>query len=400
MSELLLGIGVLAAVFVGYNVGGSTTGPAFGPAIGAGVIGKGVAAALMSGCFLLGALTVGPEVVLTLSRDLLRDPSVFTLRSSVAVLLVIGGALFLGNYAGVPASTSMTAVGAIAALGSATGTLAWSALGEIVVAWLVAPVVGFWVAGVVGRYWYPRLAAWLALEERGADRARARPMVTVVSSGLVPWLRIRSTDGRRQRIGAAAVVGVGCLMAYASGTSNVANAVAPLYAIDALELDALILLGSGAVALGAFTIARRTLETLGDDLTRLPLPAAIIVAVISSVLVVALSAVGIPASFVVIATTCIIGLGWGRATRTTTLADAARGEDTPVSVGALAADDENGDSEPAPPIGEETASDVPATAELFDPATTARVLVVQNLVPAVATVGAFVLFRFAPVVGA
>ncbi|GAB3678780.1 inorganic phosphate transporter [Halopiger thermotolerans] len=397
MSELLLGVGVLGAIFVGYNVGGSTTGPAFGPAIGADVIGKGVAAALMSGCFFLGALTVGPEVVTMLSRDLLRDPSAFTLRSSVAVLLVIGAALFLGNYAGVPASTSMTAVGAIAALGYATGELDWSALREIVVAWLVAPVVGFWVAGVVGRYWYPRLAAWLALEEQGDDRDRARPMVSVVSAGLVPRLRIGSADGRRHRIGAAAVVGVGCLMAYASGTSNVANAVAPLYAIGALELDALVLLGSGAVALGAFTIARRTLETLGDDLTRLPLPAAIVVAVISSVLVVALSAVGIPASFVVIATTCIIGLGWGRATRTTTLS-AAAGEEPPVSVGALVDDGED-DGESAPPIGNDGPNDVPATAALFDPATTARVLVVQNLVPVVATVGAFVLFRFAPVGG-
>ena len=392
MSALLLGVGLLVTLFVGYNVGGSITGPAFGPAVGAGVVGKGIAAALMAVCFCVGALTVGPEVVFTLSDDLLHDRSVFTLRSSAAVLLVIGGALFLGNYAGVPASTSMTAVGAIAALGLATGELDRAALGEIVVWWIVAPVIGFWVAGVVGRYCYPRFADRLALE----SAERPRPMLTAASSGLVPRLRIGSIDGRREGVGALAVVGVGCLMAYASGASNIANAVAPLYAAGELELNTLLLLGSAAVAVGAFTIARRTLETLGNDITTLPLPAAVVVAAISSALVVGLAAIGIPASFVVVATMSVVGLGWGRASRTTTRSDAARGEEPPVSVGALAAEREG---DPAPPIGEEDAADIPDASNVFDPSTTARVILVQNVVPTVATIGAFVLFEFVPVFG-
>ncbi|QRV16764.1 anion permease [Haloterrigena salifodinae] len=388
MSALLLGVGVLVALFVGYNIGGSTTGPAFGPAVGADVIGKGVAAALMSVCFALGALTVGPEVVHTLAGDLLRDQSVFTLRSSTAVLLVIGGSLFLGNYVGIPTSTSMTAVGAVAALGFAAGELDRSVLSEIVTWWLVAPVVGFWVAAVVGRYWYPRLRAWLALEES----RRERPLVRVVSSGITPRPVVESTDGRRELSGAVTVVAVGCLMAYASGTSNIANAVAPLYATGELELDPLLLLGSAAVAVGAFTIARRTLETLGNDITALPLPAAIVVAVISSAIVVSLSAVGIPASFVIVATMSIVGLGWGRASRTPTLSDVSRGEDAPTVVGALTADGEHD----SPTSNTQETADAPEAASLFNPSTTARVVVMQNVVPLVATVGAFVLFEFVP----
>ncbi len=107
----------------------------------------------------------------------------------------------------------------------------------------------------------------------------------------------------------------------------------------------LVVIGSAAVAIGCFTIARRTLDTLGNDITNLPLTAAIVVAVVSSGIVISLSTIGIPASFVVIATMSIIGLGWGRATRTTTISDAARGE-TPVSVGALTAEGE------IPEIGE------------------------------------------------
>jgi PiT family inorganic phosphate transporter len=148
--------------------------------------------------------------------------------------------------------------------------------------------------------------------------------------------------------------------------------------------------GGAAVAVGAFTIARRTLDTLGNDITDLPLTAAIVVAVVSSTIVVALSAVGIPASFVIIATMSIVGLGWGRATRSTTVSEGVRGEEQPaVSVGALTAEEPG---EEMPDIGEEDPADVPETADLFDPSTTGRVIVMQNVVPLLSTVGALVTF--------
>ncbi|QLG49821.1 inorganic phosphate transporter [Natrinema halophilum] len=392
MPEVLLIVGIITAIFVGYNIGGSTTGPAFGPAVGANVITKVLAAGLMSIFFFLGAYTIGPQVVDTLGNELVADTSVFTLRANVAVLFFIGGALFVGNYAGVPASTSMTAVGAIAALGFATGELNWDILGEIVVWWVVAPIVGFWVAGVVGRYFYPRINAWVAIE----GNREGRPMVTLDRSGIAPRLQFGAGANRREITGALVVVGIGCLMGFASGTSNIANAIAPIYGTGDVDMTTLIVIGSVAVAVGCFTIARRTLDTLGSDITNLPLTAAIVVAVISSGIVVTLSWIGIPASFVVIATMSIVGLGWGRATRTTTLSDVRAGERTPVSVGALTAEEEG---ERSPKIGEEEPEDIPRAADLFDPSTTARVILMQNVVPALSTVGAYLTFRFVPIFG-
>jgi len=144
----------------------------------------------------------------------------------------------------------------------------------------------------------------------------------------------------------------------------------------------MILLGSAAVAVGAFTIARRTLDTLGNDITDLPLTAAIVVACVSSGIVISLSAVGIPASFVIIATMSIVGLGWGRATRTVTVKQGISGEKEPkVSVGALKADETG-------PIGEGDPSDIPSASDLFNPGTSARVVLMQNVVPLLSTVGA------------
>jgi PiT family inorganic phosphate transporter len=391
VSEILFGAGLLVALFVGYNIGGSTTGPAFGPAVGASVISKAGAAALFAVFFFIGAVTIGPAVIDTLSEGIIEGEGVFTIRTGVAVLFFIGLALFVGNVAGVPASTSMTTVGAIAALGQAAGALNWDVLGEIVIWWIVAPIIGFWVSGVIGRYLYARLNRFVAIEERDGLP------VTVDRSGVIPRIRPVPDATRRELFGAFIVVVIGCLMAFASGTSNIANAVAPLVGSGDLEVMPAVLLGSVAVAIGSFTIARRTLDTMGNDITALPLTAAIVVAVVSSTLTVGLSAIGIPASFVIIATMSIVGLGWGRATRTTTAVDMVRGdENAKVSRGALAADTEG---EKLPAIGEEEPEDIPAASELFNPGTTARVVIMQNLVPVISTLGAYLTFRFVPLFG-
>ena len=379
----LLLVGFAVALFVGFNIGGSNTGPAFGPAVGAGVVSKLFAGALMSVFFFVGAWTIGRRVVNTLGRELVTDPGVFTIESSIVVLFFIGGALFVGNYVGVPASTSMTAVGAIAGLGVAAGELNWAVMGEIAVWWIVAPLVGFWVSGVVGRYFYPRINRWVAIEStEGA-------LVTLDRSGAVPTPELGPNTTRREAVGATVVIAIGCLMAFSSGTSNIANAIAPLYGAG-VDLNLLILLGCGAVTVGAITIARRTLDTLGNDITDLPLTAAIVVAVISSGIVIGLSAIGIPASFVIIATMSIVGLGWGRATRSVSVSEGVRGEKKPnVSVGALTAEDPG---EETPDIGEEDPTETPSAAELFNPETTGRVVLMQNVVPILSTVGAYATF--------
>jgi PiT family inorganic phosphate transporter len=383
MVEVLLIAAIVIALFVGFNIGGATTGPAFGPAVGSGTLSKSAAAGLMSVFFLIGGWTLGRRVVETLGVELVTDPTVFTIESSMVVLFFIGGALFVGNYFGVPASTSMTAVGAIAGLGVATGELNWAVMGEIAVWWLVAPIVGFWVSGMIGRYLYPRINRWVAITTSPG------PLFQIERSGLLPRIVAGPNTTRRELVGGWIVISIGCLMAFSSGTSNIANAIAPLVGAG-VDMNMMILLGCAAVALGAFTIARRTLETLGNDITALPLTAAILVAVVSSTIVIGLSAIGIPASFVIIATTSIVGLGWGRATRTAELPEVVAGDDTPsVSVGALTAEDPG---EEAPPIGTEEPADIPSAADLFDPATTGRVLVMQNLVPILSTVGAYVTF--------
>ena len=408
MIELLLLVGLGVAAFVGFNIGGSSTGVAFGPAVGSGVVSKTGAAALMTLFALLGGLTVGREVVATLGGELV-PADLFTLTVSTVVLFFIGFALFVSNVVGVPASTSMTAVGGIAGLGLATGTLDFGKMSQIVGFWLVAPVVAFWLSAVVGRYLYPSLVERFAVGQTDGNLLawRGRPFRSLPTAG--------PNTTRRELIGTVSVVVIGCYMAFSAGASNVANAIAPLVGSGTLTETNGILLAGVAIGVGAFTIARRTLDTMGNDLTDLPLLAALIVEVVSASIITALSAIGIPASFVVVATMSIVGLGWGRATRTTRLSETVAGESPGRGpVGALAAEareetvptaaragadaPEGEPTTEVPPIGEENPEDLPATGDLFEPRRTARVIAMQNLVPVLATVCAYLVFRFVPIV--
>jgi PiT family inorganic phosphate transporter len=115
---------------------------------------------------------------------------------------------------------------------------------------------------------------------------------------------------------------------------------------------------------------------MGNDLTDMPLLAALILAMVNSTLVTLLSWFDIPVSVVIISTMSIVGLGWGWVTRTVTVAGVRQGEAPKISVDALAADADGqtvdgGGSPPAPeaetaPIGDETTADESAM-DLFKP---------------------------------
>ncbi|ESS08622.1 MAG: phosphate/sulfate permease [uncultured archaeon A07HN63] len=418
MAALLIVVGVIVAVFVGFNIGGSSTGVAFGPAVGSRIVRPVSAGALFSVFALAGAWTIGRNVITTMSSDIV-DAAMFTPLASVIVLFFTGLALLLSNLYGVPGSTSMTAVGAIVGLGLATGTLNASLMFTILSAWIVAPLVAVVTGAVIGRYLYPYLDAKLAFG-RLTD-----PLVAVDTTGAIPRLSINQTMAGRDLVGSILVVLIACYMAFSAGASNAANAVAPLVGNGALAPSPAILLAIGAISLGGFTIARRTLATVGNDVTDLPILAALIVSTIGASIITILSFLGIPASLAVSTTSCIIGLGWGRASRARTLLDIATPStaDDPgpsVATGALKASPTDGDAggetpaasptvgelaedeQPAPDAQHATDASVPRVGEedpdelsaesLFDPTATARIVALWIITPTISVIGAFLLF--------
>lgn len=343
-SSVLSLIGIVVAVFVGVNIGGSSTGAAFGPATGSGILSMRQASALMAVFAIIGGFTLGTNVVETLGTEFVpRD--VLTLGASIGILLFIGLGILLGNLLKVSTSTSITAVAAVVGMGAALGVLDWQTVGVVVMWWFISPIIAFWVCAFIGRYLYDDIVARLEFDSEESGRL-AELLVTAI----------------------------GCYMAFSAGASNVANAVAPLVGSGQLSMTAGVAVGGVAIGAGAFALGPRTMETIGDDITDLSLEASLVVELIAASIIAGLSWAGIPASLAVMLTTSVIGLGWGRASRRVPLEAMARPEGLTTDERSTWAADQ---------------------LDLFDPSTVKRVVATWIATPTVAGVTAFVVFGLA-----
>jgi phosphate/sulfate permease len=387
MVETLLLAGIVASIFVGFNIGGSSTGIAWGPAVGAGLIRKVTAAALMTFFVFLGGWTVGRNVMETLSGDIITIE--ISLAAGVAVLFFIGLGILVANVFGVPVPTSMTTVGAIVGLGLATGTTNFETIGWIVSWWIVTPVIGFWVGATIGRYVYPEL------NRRFRIKSSEGPMFAFDRSNAIPTPRLGPNTTWREIGSTTLVLIIGCYMAFSAGASNVPNAVAPLVSSGALGADPAIVIATIAIGFGGFTIARRTMESVGSELSDIPLLAALVVMITAATITTTLSWIGIPISLVMASVMTIVGLGWGRATRSVTVRDVVRDEvDTEIAPGALTAEPEA----PVRPLGEEEAEEVLDAGALFNPRAVIKYVSMWIIGPSMSTLLSYGFFVVVPFV--
>ncbi len=389
MVETILLAGIVASIFVGFNIGGSSTGIAWGPPVGAGIVKKTTAAGIMTVFVFLGGWTVGRNVMDTLSEGIITID--LTLPAGVAVLFFIGLGILVANIFGVPVPTSMTTVGAIAGLGLATGTLNYETMTWILTWWIVTPVIGFWVGAVIGRYIYP------GLNRRIQIKKSEGPLLTFDSGGTVPKPTLGPNTTRGELVTTVVVIVIGCYMAFSAGASNVPNAAAPLVGADVggLDRDAAIIIATLAIGLGGFTIARRTMESVGGELSDIPLLAALLVMITASSITTALSYIGIPISLVMATVMTIVGIGWGRATRPITFREAVTRdiEDSDIAMGAITAE-ENGET--AAPIGEAEPEAVLDAGELFNPRAVIKYVSMWIIGPSMSTLLAYGFFTALP----
>ncbi|THE66721.1 anion permease [Salinadaptatus halalkaliphilus] len=388
MVETVLLVGIVASIFVGFNIGGSSTGITWGPSVGAGIVTKTTAAAIMTFFVFFGGWTVGRNVMDTLSEGIITID--LTLSAGVAILFFIGLGILVANIFGVPVPTSMTTVGAIAGLGLATGTLNYATIAEIISWWIVTPILGLWIGVLIGRYIYPAINRRVTIETSDGPLLALDREATIPSPTLGPnttWSELGTT---------IVVVIIGCYMAFSAGASNVPNAAAPLVGGEGgLDVDVAIIVATLAIGLGGFTIARRTMESVGGELSDIPLLAALFVMATASTITTALSWIGIPISLVMATVMTIVGIGWGRATRPVTVREAVTGDTThEIAVGAIVTDEQEGEN--APPIGEAESDEVLEGANLFNPRAIIKYVSMWIIGPSMSTLLAYGFFTLVP----
>jgi len=231
MTEL---IPVAACFLIAFGIGSNDTSNALGICIGCGVI-KLRRALIVFGCFvLIGILVQGQKVMETVGKDLVAvNLPILSISLSVAALLII-----VSNWKRLPLSTHQVIIGSITGSAVASGAAVnFTAMIEIVVSWIVSPVVAFFTS----------LLLYKAMEK------------TISKLSLF----------RIEKILRTLLLFSGILIAYNTGANELATILGPVIHSGLIEQLRASLVGSLFVFLGAVILSHRVIETIGKGITTL-----------------------------------------------------------------------------------------------------------------------------------
>ncbi len=261
----------LLVVFFALNMGASGIAPSFASTYGGRLIKKKNALILFAIFVILGAVTLGRNVTLTLGKGLL--PQEFM---SFNVALVILGAatagLFLANILRIPQSTSQVTVGAILGAGIYFNHLNQKTFFlKILPMWIILPLLSYVLTWLIYRKIYPPDHDNLHIYQKLFANEKKLKISALVAS---------------------------CYVAFAIGTNNVGNAVGPLFGAGILGVNLGLVLVSPVFGVGALVLGKGTIETAGKEIVPLGLFSSTLVSFVTATLLIFASLLGIPQSLV------------------------------------------------------------------------------------------------------
>ncbi len=285
MNITLTLIAVLAvALFMGLNIGGNNAAAAMGAAYGAKVRTKYQAVMLIGVFATLGAVLSGGEVIKTLGSGILPSGTI-SIKGAVIAVGASAVTIFLANILRVPISTSQVAVGSIVGIGFFYGAskLNTPLLGEIVIWWVVTPVMAWLLAYLMGKYIYTKVLIWLAdhHDSEASIRKSLNALLTVS----------------------------GCYVAFSAGANHAGIIVGPFVGAGEFPSSYGAIFAGIAISIGALLMGGRVLDTVGNEICELCVIRAVFVEFTAAIIVHVASITGIPVSLGEIVASGIIGIG-------------------------------------------------------------------------------------------
>ncbi len=265
MSEL---IPLAACVLIAFGIGSNDTSNALGICIGCGII-RLKRALLLFGCFVvLGILLQGQKVMQTVGKNLLNvDLPIMSIALSVSAFLII-----LSNWKKLPLSTHQVIIGSLVGAGVSSGVaVSFLSIAEIVLSWIISPLVAFFTA----------LFLYRLMEK------------TISKLSLF----------RIERMLRALLLLSGILISYNTGANELATIVGPAIHSGLMGKTPASLVGSLFVFLGAVLLSKRVIETIGKGITTLDPYSGFAAQFGAGICVLLFTSLGMPIS----TTYCIIG---------------------------------------------------------------------------------------------
>ncbi len=251
-----------------------------GVAYGSGAVKWRKLALLISGIGVFFGASIGGGAVMKTIGSGIIPASILTIQLTVIILFGAAFTLFIANLLGIPLSTSEVAVGSVVGVGLAYHSVYFGSLINIVMWWLIIPIVSFALAFLFGKVIFFLNQSFLSI---GHQKMYKTFVILIIAAGF--------------------------LEAFAAGMNNAANAFGPLVGAGLITVGQGMLLGGIFVALGAFFLGGKVIETNGKKITNLSLLEGIAISSTSASLVIIASLFGIPIPMTQITTTGILGIG-------------------------------------------------------------------------------------------
>jgi PiT family inorganic phosphate transporter len=269
---------LILAFYMAWNIGANDVANAMGTSVGSRALTLRRAVFLAAILEFSGAFFVGSNVSETIQKGIIdptvfqSDPMIFVL-GMMGSLLATGALLQLASYFGLPISTTHAIVGAVIGFGAFVGgidAVYWKEFGWIASSWVLSP----FLSGIIS------YTIFTIIQKKFLSTEQLLPVGQLPEPYPGPYPPYPSPYQGVEKIFVPMQIISACLVAFAHGANDVANAIGPAAAVLGVlkthTINAsstvpswLLALGGGGIVIGLASWGWRVIETVGKKITEL-----------------------------------------------------------------------------------------------------------------------------------
>jgi len=371
---IYIGLAAAFGLFMAWGIGANDVANAMATSVGSKALTIKQAILVAAVFEFAGAVLAGGEVTSTIRKgivdaELLSDSPELLIYGMLAALLAAGTWLLIASHNGWPVSTTHSIVGAIvgfAAVGIGVEAVQWGQVGEIVLSWVITPLI----AGIIAYLIYMSVQRLILHQEDPLAKAKryvpiyiffaaftltlvttmkglkhvgldlsvqqSYVLATVIASaialvGAVFISRIQPDPKAEksqhfytvERVFGVLMVITACGMAFAHGSNDVANAIGPVAAVISIASTGsvgaesplplwVLVIGGAGIVIGLATFGRHVIATVGEKITQLTPSRGFAAELAAATTIVVASGTGMPISTTQTLVGAVLGVGLAR----------------------------------------------------------------------------------------
>jgi len=360
---IFMAMAVVFGLYMTWGIGANDVANAMGTSVGSGAITVKQAIVIAAIFEFAGAFIAGGNVTQTIRKGII-DPSSIVNNPEIlvfgmlAALLAAAVWLMIASTRGWPVSTTHSIVGAVigfAMVGIGVDAVQWGKVSQIAASWVVSPLLGGTLAFLLmmsirrlilntdnpfqsAKRWGPGYI-FLVGKHLNLELSAGMSFVVAVLFGMVlagiGWFLISRIEidpsadrdfhfASVEKVFTPMMIFTACAMAFAHGSNDVANGIAPLAAVISIVQSGgevgqsaalplwILALGGIGIVVGLATMGYRVMKTIGSGITQLTPSRGFCATLAAAATVVLASRTGLPVSTTHIAVGAVIGVGLAR----------------------------------------------------------------------------------------